>query len=155
MKTDKIFIAAALLASGSAQSASLEAVQGEVWVGREKGYSIVQGAAELSPGDRVKVGRKGFARLVYPDGCNVSLKENSLAAVAQHSPCSFRAQAGGSTQGDNPATGDGGFNPGLLAFGAGLAGAAAGGAVAATSSSNQGSGNQELFLLLVPRPASP
>lgn len=92
MKVNKGFMLAALLASGSAQAASLEDVRGDVWIGRENGFSLVNGATELAPGDKIKVGRKGVARLVYSDGCSVNVGANSLTRVAKHSPCSFNAQ---------------------------------------------------------------
>jgi ligand-binding sensor domain-containing protein len=41
MKFDKIFILAAMVASGSAQAASLADAKGQVWVGREKGLAGV------------------------------------------------------------------------------------------------------------------
>jgi hypothetical protein len=92
MRPSKIFLLAALLASSSANSASLRDVTGDVWVGREDGFTSVRGSADVAPGDRVKVGRKGVARLVYPDGCSVNVHANSLTRVSKHSPCSFNAQ---------------------------------------------------------------
>jgi hypothetical protein len=150
MKFDKVFILAVLLASGSAQSASLEDVQGEAWVGREKGFSFVQGSAELSPGDRVKIGRKSLARIVYPDGCKVNLRANSLMTVAKHSPCSFSAQAGGFNQG-NPLGSQWGIEP--LVFGGASLAALGGGIAGAVTSSNQGSTNNRF--LPISGPASP
>jgi len=145
MKMNRIFIVAALVASGSAQAASLADAQGQVWVGREKGFTLAQGAAELSPGDRVKVGAKSLARIVYPDGCSVSLGANSLATVAKHSPCSFRAQFGGDT----------GASPNLLGMGlvgAGVVGAGVGLGLALTRG---GGNNNNWAALLLFRPASP
>ncbi|MGD9542323.1 hypothetical protein [Methylocystis sp.] len=92
MKINQGFMLAALLASGSVQAASLEGVRGDVWIGRDKGFSLVNGSTELSPGDKIKAGRKGAARLVYSDGCSVNVGANSLTRVAKHSPCSFNAQ---------------------------------------------------------------
>jgi len=110
---------------------------------------LAQGAAELSPGDRVKVGAKSLARIVYPDGCSVSLGANSLATVAKHSPCSFRAQAGDADTGFSP-------NVGMALMGLGVVGAGVGAGVAA---SNSGGGNNNnnaaALLLLLARPASP
>jgi hypothetical protein len=146
MKMNRIFILAALIASGSAQAASLADAQGQVWVGRENGFTLAQGAAELSPGDRVKVGAKSLARIVYPDGCSVSLGANSLATVAKHSPCSFRAQVGGDT------------GPNLLGMGlvgAGIVGAGVGVGLAATQGGRGNNNNGAGLLLLLLRPASP
>lgn len=142
MKVDKIFILAALVASGSAQAASLVDAKGQVWVGREKGFDLVQGAAELSPGDKVKVGSKSVARVVYPDGCSVTVKANSLATVAKYSPCSFSAQAGG---------GDGDLGGNML-IGAGGA-AVVGGALAGAGILARGSSNVQF--IPIPVPVSP
>jgi hypothetical protein len=94
MKRAKIFVLAAALASSTANAAVLQDVQGEVRVGRDKGFAQVQGSTELLPGDRVKVGRKGSARIVYPDGCSVPVGANSYSRVGAHSPCSFKAVVG-------------------------------------------------------------
>lgn len=150
MKVDKIFVLAAMIASGSAQAASLVDAKGQVWVGREKGFDLVQGGTELSPGDKVKVGSKSVARVVYPDGCSVAVKANSLATVAKHSPCSFTAQAGG----------DAGDNTGVIAVGATAAVIAGGIGAGVATSSGGGNNNTDaaaLALLLATRqqPASP
>lgn len=86
VKVAKVFVAA-LLANGAAHAASLEDVQGDVWVGQDKGFRAVLGPEDVSPGDKIKVGSKSLARIVYPDGCRVTLRANSLATVAEHSPC--------------------------------------------------------------------
>lgn len=151
MKVAKIFIIAALLASGSARAASLEEVQGDVWVGHEKGFTAVSGPEELAPGDKVKVGSKSFARIVYPDGCKVNLRGSSLSTVAKHSPCSFSAQAGGFDQGNSFCQGAECLGP-LALVGGGV------GAIvtAVVLSTKGGSNNSPLPLLfLVQKPASP
>lgn len=152
MKVANIFIAA-LLASGSTQAASLEEVQGDVWVGHEKGFTAVRGPEDLSPGDKVKVGSKSFARIVYQDGCKVNLHGNSLSTVAKHSPCSFSAQAGGDDQGTSFDKGQNVWGP-LVVVGGGIG--AVVGAVVASNSNNGGSNNSPLsLLLLAQQPASP
>lgn len=91
MKLNKIIALAALLSSGVANAASLENAEGDVRVNQGKGFTSVQGSVELAPGDKIKLGRKSGALLVYPDGCSEKLSANSLAAVAKHSPCSYKA----------------------------------------------------------------
>ncbi len=121
MKVNKGFMLAALLASGSAQAASLEDVRGDVWIGRYKGFSLVNGSTELSPGDNIKVGRKGVARLVYSDGCSVNVGANSLTRVAKHSPCSFNAQFGDPSGSSLSSDQWAGIGLGIATAGAGLA----------------------------------
>jgi hypothetical protein len=154
MRPSKIFFLAALLASGSANSAALEEATGDVWIGREDGFASVHGSAEVSPGDRIKVGRKGGARLVYPDGCSVAVQPHSLTRVSKHSPCSFNAQV------IDPSTGPGSLTTGqMAAVGFGLLGAAGGGIAAGLAS---GGGTQVVpFPVFIPatppvsNPASP
>lgn len=150
MKVAKIFVAA-LLASGSAQAASLEDVQGDVWVGRDNGFTPIRGSGDLSPGDKIKIGSKSFARIVYPDGCKVNLRASSLSTVAKHSPCSFSAQAGGSDQGGLFGQGTEYLGP-LAVVGGGV-----GAVVTAVVLSNKGGSNNSPLplLLLAQRPASP
>jgi hypothetical protein len=121
MKVHRGFMLAALLASGSAQAASLEGARGDVWIGRDKGFSLVNGSAELSPGDKIKVGTKGVARLVYADGCSVNVGANSLTRVAKHSPCSFSAQFGGPSGSSLSDNQWGAIGMGVVAAGGGLA----------------------------------
>jgi len=148
MKVDKIFILAAMGAGGSAQAASLADAKGPVWVGREKGFNLVQGAAELSPGDKIKVGSKSLARIVYPDGCSVTLRANSLTTIAKHSPCSFSAQAGG---GDSDLNG----NMMLGVGGAALVGGALTGAGVLSSGGGADNSAAAALLFAAGRAASP
>lgn len=158
MKVAKIFIAA-LLASGFARAASLEDVQGDVWVGHEKGFTVVRGPEVLSPGDKVKVASKSFARIVYPDGCTVNLRGNSLSTIAKHSPCSFRAQTGGVDQ-DNSFCSEIGAGQGTNCFGplallGGGIGAVATGLALGLTGGESNNNSLLPLLLLAQKPASP
>lgn len=147
MRPSKIFFLAALLASSSANSASLRDATGDVWVGRENGFTSVRGSADVVPGDRVKVGRKGVARLVYPDGCSVNVHANSLTRVSKNSPCSFNAQV------IDPSAGPGSLTTGeMAAVGFGVLGAAGGGIAAGLAS---GGGGTQVVPFPVFIPASP
>ncbi len=91
MKTLKILMVA-LFASSTAHAASLSDVKGDVRVSHGAGFAKVGGSAEVAPGDKIKVGRKAAAKLVYSDGCSISVPAGALATVAKQSPCSYRAQ---------------------------------------------------------------
>lgn len=149
MKTAKMFLFATVFASSTANAAVLQDVQGDVRVGRDKGFEKVLGSTELLPGDKIKVGRKASARLVYPDGCNVPVEPGSLSRVAEHSPCSFKAQVGDNNSPVFLAGGGNDWWPAALIL-AGL-GAAAGGAVASEGGYNA----QPVFFPLPGRPPSP
>jgi hypothetical protein len=137
MKLDKMLVMAALLASGVAKAASLENAEGDVRVNPGPGFAAVQGSAELAPGDKIKVGRKGAARLVYDDKCAEKLPAGSLTTVARHSPCSFIAADLPYTKGAPyvPLAEEG--DPWWLGAGAlGLGGIAAGALIASNSSNS-------------------
>ncbi len=91
MKTLKILMVA-LFASSTAHAASLSDVKGDVRVSHGAGFVKVDGSTELAPGDKIKAGKKAAAKLVYSDGCSVTVPAGALATVAKQSPCSFRAQ---------------------------------------------------------------
>ena len=150
MKLDKILVMAALLASGVARAASLENAEGDVRVNQGPGFAAVQGSAELAPGDKIKLGRKGAARLVYDDQCTVKLPAGSLSTVARHSPCSFKAIAGDkgcllrSARRALRSVGGSAGDPWWLGVGAlGLGGLAAG--VLVATNSNNGSPRSSLL----------
>jgi hypothetical protein len=143
---------AALLASGVARAASLENAEGDVRVNQGPGFVAAKGSAELAPGDKIKVGRKGAARLVYDDQCTVKLPAGSLTTVARHSPCSFKAIAG--DKGDAYYVPEGGDPWGLGVGALGLGGLAAG-LLIATNSSNgsqtfSSNGSQTLVPIISP-----
>ncbi len=91
MKTLKILVIA-FFASSTAHAASLSDVKGDVRVSHGAGFAKVDGSAEVAPGDKIKVGRNATAKLVYSDGCSISVPAGALATVAKQSPCSYRAQ---------------------------------------------------------------
>lgn len=86
------FVLVALLASSAAHATSLTDITGDVRVSHGAGFVKVDDSATLAPGDKIKVGKKAAAKLVYSDGCSVSVPAGALATVAKQSPCSFRAQ---------------------------------------------------------------
>lgn len=118
-------VLAALLANAAANAAVLEGIAGGVKINRGEGYSSVKGTTDLSAGDRVMVGRGGNARVVYSDGCRVSLPAGSVTTIPATSPCAWRAQAGGGPD-------LGGMNPLYVVGGLLVVGGIAGG-LAATS----------------------
>jgi hypothetical protein len=147
MKRDKIFVVAALLASGVARAASLENAEGDVRVNQGPGFAAVQSSAELAAGDKIKVGRKGAARLVYDDKCAVKLPAGSLTTVARHSPCSFIAQDLPYTKGEPYVPLAEAGDPWWLGAGAAaLFGGGVAGALASTSSN----GSSPPFFPIIP-----
>lgn len=142
MKLATIFgVAASLTTSSVVQAAMLQDVQGGVKVSQGGGYVAVLGDAELKAGDMVMVDAKGKARLVYPDGCDMSVRSGAITVVPAVSPCAWTAQfppnpapeaGAGATGAEAGAAGGGlgGLSTGTLALGAAGVTAAVAAAVA-------------------------
>ena len=79
----------AAVAATAAHAATLEAVQGGVFVNHGNGYNQVGGTTELNSGDQVMANAGGSAQIVYPDGCKVALEPGQVVAIAPKSPCSI------------------------------------------------------------------
>lgn len=82
---------AAVGTAALAQSAQVSAPQGSVYANRGGQMIAVRQGSALQAGDRV-VAANGTARILYADGCNVTVAARSMVTVAANSPC-----AGGSS----------------------------------------------------------
>lgn len=84
------FAAAGLLLSGqaavAAEGARIASTTGSVMVSQNGRFVQASNGTVLRAGDRV-VASSGSARLVYGDGCNVSVSARSMVTVAAASPC--------------------------------------------------------------------
>jgi len=84
------FAAAGLLLSGqaaiAAEGARIAGATGSVMVSQNGRFVQASNGTVLRAGDRV-VASSGSARLVYGDGCNVSVSARSMVTVAANSPC--------------------------------------------------------------------
>jgi hypothetical protein len=80
-------------------AATLEPVQGDLWINHGKGFEKVDKRIEAKVGDSIMVNPGGYAKLTYADGCEANVKPGAVTTVAQLSPC-----ASGSLAADmNPA----------------------------------------------------
>jgi hypothetical protein len=134
--------AAGLAANSVAHAALLEPVRGSIRLNHGEGYLAVHGVTDVNPGDQVMVGPKGQARLVYPDGCKVSLKPGPITVIGEKSPCTTQTTL------ELPADA---LDPALVVAGA-LAAAGAGIGVGVASSSGHA---PVPFFSLPAVPASP
>ena len=74
-------------ASWSATGATLEPVQGDLWINHGKGFEQVHSRIEAKVGDSIMVNPGGYAKLTYADGCEAHVKPGAVTTVAQLSPC--------------------------------------------------------------------
>jgi hypothetical protein len=74
-------------ASWAATGASLEPVQGDLWINHGKGFEKVISRIDVKVGDSVMVNPGGIAKVTYPDGCQANVKPGAVMTIAPLSPC--------------------------------------------------------------------
>lgn len=84
----KFFVAASMLALSTVavSAASLTDVSGAVKVNMGKGFVDAVAGVELNPGDKVFVGKGGFASVNFGE-CAVTLAKPTVFAVTKAAPC--------------------------------------------------------------------
>src|SRR5688500_19480005 len=82
-----IFAAVSLLCVAAAEAATVQVLNGPVYVNRGQGFQAISGVAEAVPGDVAMAGAGGSGQLVYDDGCKVDIAPGSTVAVQERSPC--------------------------------------------------------------------
>jgi hypothetical protein len=78
-----VFYGAAWAATG----ATLEPVQGDLWINHGKGFEKVSSRIEGKVGDSVMVSPGGIAKVTYSDGCQANVKPGAVMTIAPLSPC--------------------------------------------------------------------
>jgi hypothetical protein len=85
--------ASALLANGAlAQTITVQPLTGVLSLNQGQGFHRVAGPVEANVGDSFMVGPGGSAKLIYPDGCQVTIQPGSVVNVTALSPCASGAQ---------------------------------------------------------------
>ena len=82
-----VFAAASMLLVAAAEAATVQVLNGPVYVNRGEGFRQVSGGTEAVPGDVVMAGAGGSGQLNYGDGCKVDIAPGSTVAVQEKSPC--------------------------------------------------------------------
>jgi hypothetical protein len=78
----------AVAAHAADRVAMLAAVEGTVLVSNKEGMAAGFKGQALAPGARVVATSKSRATIVYNDGCDVSIDENSRTTIRSGVPCS-------------------------------------------------------------------
>jgi hypothetical protein len=118
-------VGGALLCGTASWAATLEPVQGDLWINHGKGFEKVNSRMEAKVGDSVMVNPGGIAKVTYGDGCQANVKPGAVMTIAPLSPCASGSLAADLTYKAAPAEVApvaAGF--GLLPVGVGLAAAA-------------------------------
>jgi hypothetical protein len=74
-------------ASWAATGATLEPVQGDLWINHGKGFEKVDKRLEAKVGDSVMVSPGGIGKVTYADGCQANVKPGTVTTIAPLSPC--------------------------------------------------------------------
>jgi hypothetical protein len=74
-------------ASWAATGATLEPVQGDLWINHGQGFAKVDSRIEAKVGDSIMVNPGGHAKLTYSDGCEADVKPGAVTTIAPLSPC--------------------------------------------------------------------
>lgn len=78
----------AMLLGFSAQATTLDSIQGGILVSRGgSGYQMVSGPTTLRVGDSVLANPGGAARVVFDNGCTVSIRPGMVFTVADAPTC--------------------------------------------------------------------
>lgn len=115
-----------VLGAATAHAATLQGLQGVVLVDRGGGFSVVRGPTSLSVGDAVIANPGGSARIVYPDGCQVSVRPGDVVATMKKSPCNTNNSAQAAPE---PEDSSSGFDTTTMVIGAAAIGIGVGAAV--------------------------
>lgn len=79
--------ALALVQSVALQAATLDSINGDIFVSQGAGYRAVYTPTELLAGDSVLANPNSSARVVFEDGCAVSIHPGMVFTVPETSPC--------------------------------------------------------------------
>jgi hypothetical protein len=71
-------------------TATLQQLEGRVFVNQSAAMSLAQEGTQLYPGDRVVAVAGSSGNVVYPDGCTVAMPENSMLLIG----CAPQCRAG-------------------------------------------------------------
>jgi hypothetical protein len=75
------------LIAGPCLAATVEPVQGTVYVSHGQGFTQIKSRVQAKAGDSVMVDPGGSAVIVYNDRCKVTVQPGEIATVAASSPC--------------------------------------------------------------------
>jgi len=82
-----IAVGGALLCGTASWAATLEPVQGDLWINHGKGFEKVNSRMEAKVGDSVMVNPGGIAKVTYSDGCQANVKPGAVMTITRLSPC--------------------------------------------------------------------
>jgi hypothetical protein len=76
-----------LLVGSPCLAATIEPVQGNLYISSGQGFQPVNGRVDANVGDTVMVAPGSTAVAVYPDGCKVAIQPGDVTTISRLSPC--------------------------------------------------------------------
>ena len=73
---------------------TVDSVKGKVLINRGEGFQQVTTGAQANAGDQLMAGPGGSAKLVYSDGCQVSVVPGRVVSVGKQPPCTAPSLVG-------------------------------------------------------------
>ena len=80
-------LCAAIVSPSAFAATTVDDISGVVMISRGSGYTRIAQPTPVRPGDTIMAQRSGSAKLVYDDGCEVSIEPNTLVVVQETPPC--------------------------------------------------------------------
>jgi hypothetical protein len=91
--TGALCFGCAALFGSSTWAATIEPVQGGLWINQGQGFQPINRRVQANVGDSVMVGPGGTATVAYDDGCMVTVQSGAVATIAPISPCASGSSA--------------------------------------------------------------
>lgn len=114
-----------LMMSVAAMAATVQDIQGNVWVSRGDGFAQVKDPITVEDSDTVMAGPNGGATIVYSNGCRFVVEPDTVVPVGQNEQCTLAAT-------DLDTAGAAELDTTLFAVGAAIVGVTIGGVILAT-----------------------
>jgi len=76
-----------LLTASPCFAATVQPIQGTLYISRGQGWQPVSGPTEANVGEAVMVEPGGLAAIVYPDGCKFGVQPGAITTIRSTSPC--------------------------------------------------------------------
>lgn len=93
LKSTVLLLAMSLAWGAEAGAATVEVIEDEVFLRRDVGYERVPGSAQAGAGDSVMAGEFGVGRIIYANGCEVTVKPGTVVTVKAEPSSSCKTPA--------------------------------------------------------------
>ena len=82
-----VLLMMSLILGSAAHAATVRVTEGELFISRGNGYERVAGTAQGHVGDSVMAGEFGVGQITYANGCAVTVRPGTVAAIEAQASC--------------------------------------------------------------------